>query len=310
MIRHWIKILHGVEAHEAELVNEYGRFRASFNDETQADIWTAAATKHPLLWWRAWGDEFPTLAKLAMKLLSLPPSAASAERNWSTQDFIISKRRNRLLARRAMKLVYIYYNLRSLARAEAQRRGPGITDEALERWHTTLIAHTTFQWPSEADGKHMYEWESDGDDAEFEGMHGDELADDDDEDDVDEEEADRQEEEAAKEPFECDTFATPGEGYEVMLCPSKLPHDLEVGMKMAQWFGPPYNAWYVGKVSDVNRRRTVSENVSVEFSEEMGETTSVMVADKETYGADKLWVLLKPIPINVGSDSGSPSDEE
>lgn len=178
VIRHWVKTLHGVEADQAELINEYGRFRASITDPTQADIWTPAATKFPLLWWRSWGDEFPMLSKLALKVLSLPPSSASAERNWSTQDFIISKRRSRLAPRRGEKLVYIYFNLRSLAQAEAQRRGPGITDDALERWHASLVVHADFRWPSESDGKQVFEWDDD-DDAEYVGMHGDEMADED-----------------------------------------------------------------------------------------------------------------------------------
>ena len=122
---------------------------------------------------------------------------------------------------------------------------------------------------------------------------------------VDEEEADRQAEEASKQPFEPADFSTPwGEGFSVLPCPTKLPHDLEVGQRMAQWFGPPYNAWYVGKIAEINRRRTRSENVSVEFNDETdGETRGLMVADAETYGADRLWCLLKPIPVELDSDS-------
>ena len=48
----------------------------------------------------------------------------------------------------------------------------------------------------------------------------------------------------------------------------------------SQWFGPPYNAWYVGKIVELNRRRTRSENVSVEITNaEEGTTRSLMVAD-------------------------------
>ena len=86
-----------------------------------------AATADPMRWWRSWGDEFPLLKQFAMKLLSLPPSSASAERNWSTQDLIISKRRNCLAPARAEKLVYIYFNLRSLRQVDAQKPSPGVT---------------------------------------------------------------------------------------------------------------------------------------------------------------------------------------
>ena len=81
---------------------------------------------------------------------------------------------------------------------------------------------------------------------------------------------------------------------------------------MAQWFGPPYNAWYVGKILEINKRRTKTDNVQVEFSDETyGQTTSLMVADGATYGADKLWVVLKPIPVDLSDSSSmsSPPDD-
>ena len=39
----------------------------------------------------------------------------------------------------------------------------------------------------------------------------------------------------------------------------------------------------------------------------------MMVADPDTYGADKLWVILEPIPITVDSsepDSSEPEDND
>ena len=113
------------------------------------------------------------------------------------------------------------------------------------------------------------------------------------------------------EPFEPDDFTTPGEGFAILACPTKLPHDLEVGQPMAQWFGPPYNAWHIGKIIEINKRRSKSENVMVQFTNETeGETQSLMVADANTYGADKLWVVLRPIPIEVDSDSSTPEDRD
>jgi len=52
----------------------------------------------------------------------------------------------------------------------------------------------------------------------------------------------------------------------VLPCPARLPHDLQVGQKLARWFGEGYNKWYVGKITEVNRRRTKQENVSVVWS--------------------------------------------
>lgn len=45
-------------------------------------------------------------------------SACSCERNWSTYDYIHNKKRNRLEAARAEKLVYVFSNLRFLKRAQ------------------------------------------------------------------------------------------------------------------------------------------------------------------------------------------------
>ena len=76
---------------------------------------------------------------------------------------------------------------------------------------------------------------------------------------------------------------------------------------------PPFNAWYVRTIAEVNRRKTVSENVSVADKDEGGqETRGLMCAEAQTYGADRLWVVLKPIAIELesdmeGSSSGSPS---
>ena len=52
-------------------------------------------------------------------------------------------------------------------------------------------------------------------------------------------------------------------------------------------------------------RRTRSENVCVIFNNEVeGETRGMFIADPDEYGADKLWCLLKPIPLVI-SDTES-----
>ena len=93
-------------------------------------------------------------------------------------------------------------------------------------------------------------------------------------------------------------------------CPARLPHDLEVGQKLARWFGEGYNS--VGtsarSPSKVNRRRTKQENVSdgVEFEDEQyGTTWGHFLASADDYGADRLWVVLEPIPIELDSTDGS-----
>ena len=87
---------------------------------------------------------------------------------------------------------------------------------------------------------------------------------------------------------------------------------LEPGQLLARWFGPPYNnMWYMGKIDEVNPRRTNSENVSVAFNDTThGETRGMLIADAESYGAGKLWVLLKGIPIELDGDDEDGDDED
>ena len=68
------------------------------------------------------------------------------------------------------------------------------------------------------------------------------------------------------------------------------------------------------KIDEVNRRRTKSENVSVAFNDTThGETRRHVyhfIADAESYGAEKLWVLLKGIPIELDGDDEDGDDED
>ena len=50
---------------------------------------------------------------------------------------------------------------------------------------------------------------------------------------------------------------------------------------------------------------------SVAFvSPEEGETRGLFVADADTYGASKLWVVVERIPLDVDSSGSSPDDED
>lgn len=57
-------------------------------------------------------NHLPKLQRIAIRILSQVSSASASERNWSTYDFIHSKKRNRLTPNRAADLVYVFTNLR------------------------------------------------------------------------------------------------------------------------------------------------------------------------------------------------------
>ena len=62
------------------------------------------------------GYEVPVLARFGQRVTSLVSSAGACERNWSTYDFIHSKKRNRLHPDRANDLVYVFTNSRLIQR--------------------------------------------------------------------------------------------------------------------------------------------------------------------------------------------------
>jgi hypothetical protein len=71
----------------------------------------------PATWWGGLCSASP-LQSTAKKLLTVPPTSAAAERNFSSFATIHTKKRNRLTTDRAGKLVYVYHNLRCLRKTE------------------------------------------------------------------------------------------------------------------------------------------------------------------------------------------------
>ena len=66
------------------------------------------STSTPKLYWYYHGkSKFPVLYEVAVIVFSIP---TSAERVWSLYDFIHTKKRNRLSASNATKLVQLYMN--------------------------------------------------------------------------------------------------------------------------------------------------------------------------------------------------------
>ena len=70
-------------------------------------------------WWGIYGHANPELANVAIKILSQVASACACERNWSTYDFIHSKRRNKLTSSRAEDLVFVFSNMNLVLRTQA-----------------------------------------------------------------------------------------------------------------------------------------------------------------------------------------------
>ncbi|XP_072161387.1 uncharacterized protein [Bemisia tabaci] len=80
----------------------------------------------PHVWWKAF---FSTseLGKIAVKILCLPLTAAAVERSFSAHGRIHSKIRNRLLNKRAEKLVFIHRNLKLLEPKKMKKKAESTT---------------------------------------------------------------------------------------------------------------------------------------------------------------------------------------
>ncbi|KAJ4979567.1 hypothetical protein NE237_010347 [Protea cynaroides] len=77
-------------------------------------------TMSPLRWWTTHGSETPDLMRFAFRILGLCCSSGR-EHNWSTFEFIHTKKRNRLENQRLNDLGYIKYNQRLKEKFRARR---------------------------------------------------------------------------------------------------------------------------------------------------------------------------------------------
>ncbi|KAK8916557.1 hypothetical protein KSP39_PZI022500 [Platanthera zijinensis] len=96
-------------------------YKASRNCFGKPQAIRQRTTLNPMDWWGAHGGPNVDLTKVALRILGLCCSSSSCERNWSTFEFIHTKKRNRLEHQRLSDLVYIQYNRRLQARFQERR---------------------------------------------------------------------------------------------------------------------------------------------------------------------------------------------
>jgi hypothetical protein len=82
----------------------------------------AAKTMPAHRWWLSFGAHVPELQKVAVRVLAQVASASACERNWSTFDFIHTKKRNRLRSTKVRDVVYVHCNLRLTEKLENVNR--------------------------------------------------------------------------------------------------------------------------------------------------------------------------------------------
>ena len=97
---------------ETEILRQLARYRKReglFGRQSAID---GAVKLDPCTWWDSFGAATPELQTMAKKTLSLVCSASACETNWSSCEYIVDKRRNRLKTDKAIKLVGINANIR------------------------------------------------------------------------------------------------------------------------------------------------------------------------------------------------------
>ena len=103
---------------ETEILRQLARYRKReglFGRQSAID---GAVKLDPCTWWDSFGAATPELQTIAKKTLSRVCSASACETNWSSCEYIVDKRRNRLKTDKAIKLVGINANIGLLQNME------------------------------------------------------------------------------------------------------------------------------------------------------------------------------------------------
>ena len=115
--------------HLTELLNEFHAFY--YKLPPYSDAWNVQKYDGaPHLWWHMVGATVgKLLPPIARRVLAQVVSSSSCERNWSSYSFVHNRSRNRLHAKRAEDLVYVYTNSKILAGMPEKK------DAAEEEWY-------------------------------------------------------------------------------------------------------------------------------------------------------------------------------
>lgn len=84
-------------------------------------IWKASENCTALVWWKAFCKD-RELSKVVVKILAIPATSASCEKNWSTFSSIKTKKRNRLNIDRTHKLVAVKFILNLFIENDLKRK--------------------------------------------------------------------------------------------------------------------------------------------------------------------------------------------
>ncbi|KAF7247088.1 Zinc finger BED domain-containing protein 4 [Varanus komodoensis] len=95
---------------EITVMTDIAEYRAKEKLWSQDIIWRASENVSPLTWWKGYCNT-RQLSRVAIRILSIPPTAASCQKNWKAFNSINAKKRNRLTNERTAKLISVSQNL-------------------------------------------------------------------------------------------------------------------------------------------------------------------------------------------------------
>lgn len=122
---------------ETAVVRELGGF-LRFLDANAVE--TPVASLHPATCWQVYGDKWPTLREVAVRLLRLPCSSAESEPAFKPLGSLLSRQRNRTLDGCVDKRWKVCVNSRALGRQDAV---DAYTRSATERRMVELVCRAT-----------------------------------------------------------------------------------------------------------------------------------------------------------------------
>lgn len=95
---------------EGDILKELVEYRTRSDEFSKISYWNVSSKIPPVTWWKGF---FPNkdLHKIAVRLLSMPATTGSCERNFKLHANIKTKNRNRLTLEKTEKLVFIKHNL-------------------------------------------------------------------------------------------------------------------------------------------------------------------------------------------------------
>ena len=96
--------------YQDEIIIELAQYIGKSEFFEKSYFWKTVDKIDPITWWRGYCSKLQ-FKKLAISLLTLPPSSAATERTFSKYGFIHSKKRNKLTIERAGKLTFVACNI-------------------------------------------------------------------------------------------------------------------------------------------------------------------------------------------------------